>query len=154
MVDAFAQLDEDMEAMETEEAAQNAPADEGVVVEAQAEENAPAAIPAQEIANVPSSIPRPAEPVYQMPENAAEVFPVDELLHSAHSREMLPLFRSDVPRGGPIFKMREHKPFFFGTNPYEKPRSAYSLRFWTQEQAIYYTRVLFNKARVFQIGRA
>src|ERR1041385_4392523 len=98
MVDAFARLDEDMEAMETEEAAQNATADEGVAVEEQAEEIAPAAIPAQDIVNVPSSIPRPAEPVYQTPDNAAEVFPVDELLHSAHPREMLPLFRRDVPR--------------------------------------------------------
>jgi hypothetical protein len=62
--------------------------------------------------------------MYQMPDNAAEVFPVDELLHSAHPREMLPLFRPDVPRGGPIFKRCEHKPFFFGPNPYENPRNA------------------------------
>src|ERR1041385_6619134 len=131
MLDVFSQLNEDMEAMETEEATQDAHADEGVAVEEQAEENSPAAIPAQDIVNVPSSIPRPAAPVYQMPDNAAKVFPVDELLHSAHPRKMLPLFRSDVPRGGPIFRRREHKPFFFGTNQYENPRNAYSLRFWT-----------------------
>lgn len=128
--------------METKEAEQKQHADEEDVVEEQAEENAPAAIPAQDIINVPSSQPRAASPNLQMPENAAEVFPVNELLHSAHPREMLPLFRPDVPRGGPILKWREHKPFFFGPNPYEKPRNAYSLRFWTQEQAIYYTRVL------------
>lgn len=87
-----------------------------------------------------------------MPDNAAEVFPVDDLLHSAHPREMLPLFRPNVPRGGPIFKRREHKPYFFGPNPYEKPRNAYSLSFWTQEQAIYYIRVLYNMARISNIN--
>src|SRR3954466_4923132 len=64
-----------------------------------------------------------------MLDNTYEVFPVDELLHSAHPREILPLFCPDVPRGGPIFNRREHKPFFFGNNPYENPRNAYSLRF-------------------------
>ena len=85
----------------------------------------------------------------EFPEIVLEDFLVDELLHSTHPREMLPLFRPDVPRGGPLFNPHENKQLFFGDNPYQKPRDSFSLRFWTQEQAIYYTRVLLNKDRIF-----
>src|SRR4051812_40701210 len=86
----------------------------------------------------------------EFPETVLDDFPVDELLHSAHPREMLPLFRPDVPRGGPLFNPREHKQLFFSVNPYEKPRDSFLVRFWTQEQAIYYARVLLNKERIYQ----
>ena len=86
----------------------------------------------------------------QFPKNVMEEFIVDELLHSAHPREMLPLFWADVPRGGRIFSRRTHKPRFFGQSPYLARRDSYSLRFWTQEQAIYYARMLMNKEKIFK----
>src|ERR1043165_8909487 len=66
---------------------------------------------------------------------------------------MLPLFQPNVPCGSPCFVQREHKPAFFGVDrpsPYELPRTSASLRFWTQEQAIYYAQVLMNKEKIIQ----
>src|SRR4051812_37335568 len=79
--------------------------------------------------------------------------PVDELLNSHHPREMLPLFQANVPRGGPRFFQRDHKPKFFVAghqSPYEFPRTSVSLRFWTQDQAIYNAQVLLNKDKIFK----
>jgi hypothetical protein len=84
--------------------------------------------------------------------NANNDMPVDELLNSRHPREMMPLFQPDIPRGGPRFVHRDHKQSFFETirpNPYTLPRTSVSLRFWTQEQAIYYAQVLLNKDKLF-----
>ena len=67
--------------------------------------------------------------------NANNDMPVDDLLNSRHPREMLPLFQANVPRGGPRFNQRDHKPAFFVVDrpsPYELPRTFVSLRFWTQ----------------------
>lgn len=75
--------------------------------------------------------------------------PLDELLNSNRLREMLPLFQNYMPCAGPLFDANKHKTIFFN-NPYSKPRDSYSLRFWTQEQAIYYTRMLFNQDKLFK----
>jgi len=38
---------------------------------------------------------------------------------------------------------------FFGFGPYEGERTSLSPRFWTEEQAVYYARILFGKNRIF-----
>ena len=91
-----------------------------------------------------------AGPSRQPEEQAAEEFPLDELLDSHHPREMLPLFTNDMPRGGPVFDAAVHKPKFFSVSPYTQPKDSFLLHFWTQEQAIYYTRMLFNQDVIFK----
>src|SRR4051794_35157543 len=63
---------------------------------------------------------------------------------------MLPLFQANVPRGGPLFNRSIHKPRLFNVSPYTMDRISVSLRFWTQEQAIYYARFLMNKNKIFK----
>src|SRR4051812_27837906 len=75
---------------------------------------------------------------------------VDELLNSNHPREMLHIFQANFPRGGTRFCQRDHKPKFFGKSPYELPRTPVSLRFWMQDQAIFYAQVLLNKDKLFK----
>ena len=105
------------------------------------EEPAAENVPTQQLINIPSSRPEAGPSYMQFTENVMDEFLVDELLHTAHLREMLPLFRPDVPRGGPTFNRRKHKTNFFRRGPYLGRCDSYSLRFWTQEQAIYYARL-------------
>ena len=106
--------------------------------------------PAQEMINIPSSVPEASPSRMQFSEDVMDEFPVDDVLHFAFPREMLPLFRPDVPHGGPTFNRRKHKPHFFGNNPYLNGHDSYSLRFWTQEQAIYYARTLMHKEKIIK----
>src|SRR4051812_33017285 len=127
-LDTEAQLDADLAAMETEEAEQaqateeNAAADEEMVEEDYAPPN-------PDLINIPSSRSRVYMTHMEFLKTILDDFLVDELLHSSHPREMLPLFRPDFPRGGPIFNPCEHKKTFFSDNTYLKPRDSYLLRF-------------------------
>ena len=107
-------------------------------------------VPDQQLVSNPSARMEAGPSKLWFPENVMEEFPVDELLHSAHPREMLPLFRSDVPHGGPIFSLHDHKPKFFVESPYLERRDAYLLLLWTREHAIYYARILMNKEKIFK----
>src|SRR4051812_36039710 len=111
--------------METEEAEQNQVVVENVSAEQEHHdaddemEEDEYALPNPDLVNIPSKRPRVYMTRMEFPETVLDDFPVDELLHSAHPREMMPLFFPDVPRGGPLFNPREHKQLFFGVNPYE-----------------------------------
>ena len=167
----------DLDAMEEDEEVHNSHPPEDVAMtdrEAVATPNDPADQQTEVVARQAEGTPReeaPEEDLYldilQIPRPAPKIttiagpsnlnanndMPVDELLNSRHPREMLPLFQGDVPRGGPKFIQRQHKPSFFGLDrpsPYLSPRTSASLRFWTQEQAIYYTQVLMNKDKIIE----
>src|SRR3954466_15560279 len=66
----------------------------------------------REIINIPSQPARNFEAAGPSGLNPQNDMPVDELLNSNHPREMLPLFQENVPRGGPRFSQRDHKPIF------------------------------------------
>src|SRR3954469_20844068 len=104
----------------------------------------------REIINIPSQPARNFEAASPSGLNLNNDMPVDELMNSNHPREMLPLFQANVPRGGPRFCQRDHKPNFFGKSPYDLPKTSVSLRFWTQDQAIFYAQVLLNKDKLFK----
>src|SRR3954468_11791333 len=75
----------------------------------------------REIINIPSQPAGNFEAAGPSGLNINNDMPVDELLNSNHPREMIPLFQDNVPRGGPRFSQRDHKPKFFGRSPYELP---------------------------------
>jgi hypothetical protein len=66
-------------------------------------------------------------------------------------QESFPLFSAEYGPNGPAFNEQLHssKLAFFGVSPYEGERTSLSPRFWTEEQAIYYARILFGKHRIF-----
>jgi hypothetical protein len=67
-----------------------------------------------------------------------EVISVEDELKYPYPCEQLPLFSIGVGVKGPLFNRNTH-PLFFQESPYSKPRTSESPRFWTQEQAIYYS---------------
>ena len=69
---------------------------------------------------------------------------------SFSTRTTRALFQNNVPHGGPCFNQSDHKLKFFKRSPYESPRTSVSLRFWTQDQAIFYSQVLLNKDKLFK----
>ena len=61
--------------------------------------------------------------------------------------ETFPLFPLEDGPNGPAFNEQLHllKLAFFGVSPYEGERTSLSPGFWTEEQAVYYARILFGK---------
>lgn len=72
----------------------------------------------------------------------------EEVLKYPNPREELPLFSSKAGAKGPLFNRNAH-PKFFQDSPYDGPRTLESPRFWTKEQAIYYSRVLYESKKIF-----
>ena len=65
--------------------------------------------------------------------------------------ETFSLFPAGYGPNGHGFNEQLHlsKLVFFGTSPYEGERTSLSPRFWIEEQAMYYARILFGKNRIF-----
>lgn len=76
---------------------------------------------------------------------------VEEEMELPNPKEKLPLFLSGNGVQGPLFDANIHreKLSFFRKSPYDEERSSHSPRFWTHEQAVYYSRVLWNSNRIF-----
>ena len=72
----------------------------------------------------------------------------EEELKYLYPREELPLFSSGAGAKGPLFNRNVH-PKFFQASLYDWPRTSELPHFWTKEQAIYYSRVLYESRRYF-----
>jgi hypothetical protein len=77
-----------------------------------------------------------------------EYMTVEEELKLPYPRERIPVFSAGAGARGPIFNQNTH-PQFFQNSPYNGPQTSTSPRFWTNEHAIYYTRVLFESRKLF-----
>ena len=77
-----------------------------------------------------------------------EVISPKEELKYPYPREELPLFSTGAGAKGPLFNRNVH-PKFFQASPYDGPHTSESPRFWTKEQAIYYSRVLYESKKIF-----
>ena len=66
-------------------------------------------------------------------------------------QESFPLFPAEYGPNGTAFNQELHlsKLDFFETSPYEGERTSLSPRFWTEEQVVYYARILVGKDRIF-----
>ena len=73
---------------------------------------------------------------------------VEDELKYPNPHEQLPLVSTGVGVKGPLFNQNTH-PLFFQESPYNKPRTSESPRFWTQEQATYYSRILYDSLKIF-----
>lgn len=77
---------------------------------------------------------------------------VEEEMALLKPRECLPIFSEGEGAKGPLFNKETHraKLAFFGSSPYERECTSPSPRFWTQEQAIFYSRILYKSNQIYQ----
>ena len=72
----------------------------------------------------------------------------EEELKYPYPREELPLFSTGAGAKGPLFNRNAH-PKFFQASRYDGLRTSELPHFWTKEQAIYYSRVLYESKKIF-----
>ena len=77
-----------------------------------------------------------------------EVISVEDELKSPYPHEQLLLLSIGVGIKGPLYNRNTH-PLFFQETPYNKPCTSESPQFWTQEWAIFYSRVIYDSRKIF-----
>ena len=79
-----------------------------------------------------------------------EVLSIEEELQYPNQRGKMPIFSDGAGAKGPLINQNEYpdRYSFFKMSPYDGPRTSESGSFWTREQAIYYSRVLYDNPQV------